>query len=90
MFKLDELQAYLKSRGIGCAVYYPLPLHLQECFKDLGYQEGNCPNAEMVAKETLAIPIYPGITKEMQEYVAGTISEFLKDVLICQRNPGKT
>jgi len=73
----DEVLAHLKDKNIGCAVYYPLGLHLQECFKYLGYREGDFPETEKAAKEVLAIPIYPELTEEMQDFVVDTILSFL-------------
>jgi len=72
----DELRDFLTHEGIGTDVYYPLPLHLQECYRDLGYEEGDFPHAEQAARETLALPIYPELTKEQQEYVVAKITEF--------------
>jgi len=74
----DGLQEYLKENGIGTSIYYPLCLHLQECFKYLGYKEGDFPVAENATTHVLALPMYPEITKEKQEYVVGKISEFYK------------
>ena len=74
--KRDELEKHLKLKGIGCALYYPLPLHLQECYKDLGYKEGDFPESEKASKETISIPVYPELTTEQQETVAGEIKEF--------------
>ena len=74
----DELVAHLQERGIGCAIYYPRPMHLQECFEYLGYKEGDFPEAETAAKEVLAIPIYPDLTDEMKDCVADTIMTFLE------------
>lgn len=75
--KRDELFAYLKEKKVGCEIYYPLPLHLQECFRHLGYKAGELPEAEKAAKEVLAIPIYPELTDEMKDYVVECITTFL-------------
>ena len=72
----DELMEHLKQNGIGSEVYYPLPLHLQECFANLGYHEGDCPKAERAAKEVLALPIYPELPEAQRDYVAETILRF--------------
>ncbi len=72
----DELRNYLTGKGIGTDIYYPLPLHLQECFAYLGYAAGNLPVAEKAALETLALPIYPELRPDQQVYVADSIGEF--------------
>jgi len=74
--KRDDLLAYLQSKEIGCAVYYPLPLHLQECFKSLGYKAGDLPVAEEAAKKVLSIPIYPELDDAHKQYVCDTINSF--------------
>jgi dTDP-4-amino-4,6-dideoxygalactose transaminase len=72
----DELQKFLQGRGISTAVYYPIPLHLQACFKYLGYKEGDFPASEAACREVLALPMYPEMTQTMQEYVVAQLSEF--------------
>jgi dTDP-4-amino-4,6-dideoxygalactose transaminase len=73
----DELQAFLKDRGIGTAIYYPLPLHLQPCFAYLGYREGQCPESERAAKEVLSLPIFPELTDaQLDEVIAGVRAFF--------------
>jgi dTDP-4-amino-4,6-dideoxygalactose transaminase len=69
----DGLMAFLKNRGVGTAIYYPLPLHLQECYRDLGGKEGDFPVSEAAARETLAIPMYPELTDGQQDYVVAAI-----------------
>jgi len=72
----DELRAFLNKNGIGCEIYYPIPLHLQECFKSLGYKEGDFPESEKAARETLALPISHEVNRRQQEYVVEKIQEF--------------
>ncbi|MHC4119209.1 MAG: DegT/DnrJ/EryC1/StrS family aminotransferase [Planctomycetota bacterium] len=76
--KRDELAARLRENGIGCETYYPHPMHLQECFKDQGYEAGDYPQAERASREVLAIPIYPELTDEMKDCVVETILSFLE------------
>jgi len=72
----DSLQKYLEKNGVGTNIYYPLCLHLQECFKHLSYKEKDFPFAEEASKHVLAIPMYPELTEDKQEYVVRKISEF--------------
>jgi len=72
----DGLQAHLRERGIGCAIYYPICLHEQPCFAPLGYQTGQLPESERAAKEVLSLPVYPEMTPAMREEVAVAILGF--------------
>ncbi|MDA1138057.1 MAG: DegT/DnrJ/EryC1/StrS family aminotransferase [Planctomycetota bacterium] len=72
----DQLMEHLGEKGVDTAIYYPIPLHLQECFQDLGYKAGDLPESERAAKESLALPICPAVTKSAQEYVVECIQEF--------------
>jgi dTDP-4-amino-4,6-dideoxygalactose transaminase len=75
--KRDKLQACLKQQGIGTEVYYPVPLHLQECFAFLGYKAGTLPESERAANETLALPIHPELTGAQARFVVDCIREFI-------------
>lgn len=72
----DALMQHLQDHGIGCAVYYPLPLHLQECFAELNYHAGDLPITEAMSQKVLSIPIYPELTAEMKQYVVDCIQDF--------------
>jgi len=72
----DRLRQHLSDKGIGTEIYYPLPLHLQKCYESLGYRVGAFPEAERAAKEVLALPVYPELTRDQIEYVAGAIQAF--------------
>lgn len=73
-----ELIEHLRNKGIDARVYYPAPLHLQKCFKYLGYKKDDFPKSEKAAKETLAIPVYPDLTKKQMDYIISSIKEFLR------------
>jgi len=72
----DRLQGFLRERGVETEVYYPISLHLQQCFQYLGYEKGSFPHAETAATEALALPIYPELTVEQQRYVVDQIKAF--------------
>lgn len=76
----DELRSFLDGKNIGCETYYPLSLHAQECFQNLGYKKGDFPESERAAEETLALPISHEITQPQQEYIVENIRKlFLGD-----------
>jgi dTDP-4-amino-4,6-dideoxygalactose transaminase len=72
----DDLRGFLNDAGIGTEVYYPVPMHLQACFSDLGYKNGDFPVAEQAALRTLALPIYPELSDDQIEYVVEKIKAF--------------
>jgi len=74
----DALQAHLKAKGIGNAIYYPIPLHRQPCFADLGYAAGSLPQSERAAQEAVSLPIYPELTHAQLDYVIAAIREFYR------------
>ena len=76
--KRDELKQYLVNQGIGCEIYYPVPLHVQECFRYLGYRPEDCPVSVEAAAQTIALPIYPELKYEQIEYIVEKISTFYK------------
>jgi dTDP-4-amino-4,6-dideoxygalactose transaminase len=76
--KRDELRAFLKDKGVGTEVYYPLPMHLQNCYRDLGQQKGAFPVSERAAEEVLSLPIYAELTSEQQAHVVDRIAEFFR------------
>jgi len=79
--KRDNLKGFLAENEIGNDIYYPIPFHMQECFKNLGYNKGDFPESQKAAQETLALPIYPELNEEMQEYVVNKIRKFYNDAL---------
>jgi dTDP-4-amino-4,6-dideoxygalactose transaminase len=76
--KRDQLRAHLKTRDVDTEIYYPVPLHLQQCFEALGKKKGDLPQSERAADTSLALPIYPELTAEMQEYVVAQIADYYR------------
>jgi dTDP-4-amino-4,6-dideoxygalactose transaminase len=76
--KRDRLKEFLQEKNVATAIYYPLPLHLQKCFSYLGYKEGDFPVAEEAAREVLALPIYPELTSDQQNFIVSSIQSFYK------------
>jgi dTDP-4-amino-4,6-dideoxygalactose transaminase len=82
--KRDELKSYLTNQGIGCEIYYPVPLHIQECFLYLGYHPEDCPVSLEAAAKTIALPIYPELRAEQIEYIVQKIGSFYRDNVTSQ------
>ena len=78
----DELREYLIGHGVGCEIYYPVPLHMQACFEYLGYKSEDFPASVEAAKKTLALPIYPDLTSEQIHYVVDTIKSFCNSLAL--------
>ena len=74
--KRDALQAHLKAAGVGSEVYYPLPLHLQPCYADLGYKKGDFPVSEKLAAESLALPVHAELAADDVDYICESIHSF--------------
>lgn len=74
----DALKAHLTEKEIGCSIYYPLSLHQQKCFANLGYKKGDFPESEKAADSTIALPVYPELSEEQVKFVAETINKFTK------------
>ena len=75
----DELAGYLKECGVDTAIYYPIPLHLQQCYQDLGYSQGDLPEAEKACRRVLALPIDPDLSSGNVSYIVQSIKRFMND-----------
>jgi dTDP-4-amino-4,6-dideoxygalactose transaminase len=75
----DELLAHLEKNGVSSGLYYPVPLHLQEVYRDLGYKDGDLPESEKASLSTLALPLYPELTSDKQEHIISTVRAFYKE-----------
>ena len=75
----DELRAFLKEKGIGTSVYYPLPLHVQQAFTHLGYRQGDFPETEAACREVLSLPMFPELTEEEIRYIADQLLKFFEE-----------
>ena len=75
----DELKAFLKEKGVGTEIYYPVPLHLQECYSELGYRPGDMPVSEEASRQVLALPVYAELAREQQEQIVELIGGFLSE-----------
>ena len=76
--KRDALIAHLKAKKVGTEIYYPLPLHMQQCFASLGQKEGSLPHSERAARETFAIPVFPELSTAEVDYVIEAIASFFE------------
>jgi dTDP-4-amino-4,6-dideoxygalactose transaminase len=85
----DDLREYLKANGVTTEVYYPLPMHQQECFSYLNYCDGELPHSERAARETLALPVYAELTDAQSEHVVETTAAFLEGT-VKPHSTGKT
>lgn len=74
----DGLMNHLKEKGVGTGIYYPVPLHLQDCFRSLGYRKGSMPVAEEASRTSLAIPVFPELSRQQKTYIVETVREYFK------------